>query len=345
MRTATLDDFMAFNDQLAALLQAGVPVDVGLAQGGKHVTEALQEINASVARRVSQGASLSEALDHNDALPTVYRNVMQVGLHGGDLPTALNGHSRLAQSVEGSWHAIGQGLLYPLIVCCLAYAGFVVLCLYFVPTLESLYESLRLQPGLGLRVLQGLRDTLPFWVAILPVTLLVLVVWRLRAKRSTAGNGAVSSVMPWPGMAQSLHWQRCANFADSLATLLDSGLPYDKSLAIAAGAAGDASLSVGVAELLAARSPSQPVPDDSSAARRFPPFLRWALLHSAETTGISRGLRMAARLYRDAAQRRTERIRVAAPLVTCILLGGGATLLYGLAIFVPVVEMFRQLSF
>ena len=30
METTTLDDFMAWNDQLAAAVQAGVPLDLGL---------------------------------------------------------------------------------------------------------------------------------------------------------------------------------------------------------------------------------------------------------------------------------------------------------------------------
>ena len=53
---------------------------------------------------------------------------------------------------------------------------------------------------------------------------------------------------------------------------------------------------------------------------------------------------MAANTYRDAAQRRIERLRVTAPIVTCVVIGGGVTLLYGLALFVPVAQMLRGLA-
>ena len=55
----TLDDFVAWNDQLAALVQAGVPLDFGLGASGADLTESLKRINAAVARRVSRGESLS----------------------------------------------------------------------------------------------------------------------------------------------------------------------------------------------------------------------------------------------------------------------------------------------
>ena len=51
MRTATLDDFMALNDQLAALLQAGVPIDVGLGRSGPETLAQLQQIASTYSSR------------------------------------------------------------------------------------------------------------------------------------------------------------------------------------------------------------------------------------------------------------------------------------------------------
>jgi hypothetical protein len=53
---------------------------------------------------------------------------------------------------------------------------------------------------------------------------------------------------------------------------------------------------------------------------------------------------MAADTYRASAQRRLERWRVAMPLALCVVVGGGATLLYGLALFVPIVDLLEALA-
>ena len=58
METATLQDFEALNAQLAALVGAGIPLDVGLSQREIPAVQELERINAVVARRVARTASV-----------------------------------------------------------------------------------------------------------------------------------------------------------------------------------------------------------------------------------------------------------------------------------------------
>jgi hypothetical protein len=113
---------------------------------------------------------------------------------------------------------------------------------------------------------------------------------------------------------------------------------------IAGDAANDPSLRAG-AHLLAEDVACGALPSESGrAASLFPPFLRWVLWHADETTGRSRALRIATRLYSEAADRRAERLRTLAPIVLLVCLGGTVTLLYGLALFAPFVELLRSLA-
>jgi type II secretory pathway component PulF len=347
MEAATLDDFMAWNDELYALAQAGVPIDVDLGRGGMDAVGALEKINAAVARRVSQGATLAEAVQSNDQVVTpAYGSLVQFGLRSGNLAAALVGSNRLAESLDDLGHAVRQSILYPLVVCGLAYAGLVAFCLFFVPTLDDLHREMRLQPGAGLRVLQTLRETLPYWVAIPPAALALLAGWQMvSGSQHGLSRGLAARLLRWlPGMSRAIHEQRCANFAETLATLLDAGAPLDEALRLAAGALGEASQADDVQALAASASAGTAIAEDSQAVLRLPPFLRYALWRADAGIGRERALRMAAGLYRDSSRRRAERVRIIAPLVLCVVFGGGATLLYGLALFVPVVEMLRSLA-
>jgi general secretion pathway protein F len=344
MESPTLEDFVAWNDQLAALVQAGVPIDVGLGASDAEVTASLKKINATVSRRVHRGESLAEALDDDEAvLPGSYRSMVELGLRTGNWAAALDGSNRLAESVDASRYAIRSSFVYPLIVCSLAFVGLVAFCLYFVPTLEAMYASLQKQPGSGLRVLQSLRNTLPYWIAIPPVILLLVVakLWQSSVLR------IVSSGRPgsWlPGMTRSTYEERCASFAAALATLTENAVPFAEALPLAAGTCGDARFVTAAESLAATLSAGQTPSDNSAAARQFPPYLRWALLHSNETIGRPRALNSAAEIYRQSAQRREERLRIIAPIAICAFLGGGATLLYGLSLFVPVVQLLRTIA-
>jgi type II secretory pathway component PulF len=347
MATASLDDLTAFNEQLAALLDAGVKLDVGLATSGTSTDRALERINSTVARRVARGESLSDALESDDDdIPPAYRSLTQFGLATGSLPEGLDESNRVAESVDESRFALESALIYPLIVCCVVYFGLIGMCLFLLPTWEEMYESLRVPPGTGVRVLRVVRDALPLWATALPALLFLLFAWRFGARwrRKAHGVEPAGLMSHLPGVSQTIFQQRCARFADSLEDMLRRGTPLDAALEIAADGSGDDNLRDGGRSLAEAVRHGKLPADDSPTARLFPPFLRWALLHSEATTGRERALEIATTIYRDSAARRSERLRTLAPIVILVLVGGTVTLLYGMALFVPFVEMLHTIA-
>jgi general secretion pathway protein F len=347
METASLDDFLALNVQLAALVEAGVPLDVGLSQRQISAAKELEQINATVIRRVKRGESLTEALEGDERdVPAAYRSVLQFGLHTKNVSAALEGSNRVAESVEDSRFAFENAILYPLVVCVLAYFGLVGFCLYLVPTLAEMYISLGVPPGPGFRVLNGFREALPYWVAIPPIVLLAIGAWWMRSNSQRAARGIASNkILRWlPGASKILFQERCARFAASLSALLDNCVPLPKALLISGDASGDADLTFGAKALAAAEQEGRPHSDDSPVAQRFPPFMRWAIWHSDATAGRARALEIAARVYHEAAGRRAQRLNTLAPMAVLVLVGGTVTLLYALALFVPVVELLCTLA-
>jgi general secretion pathway protein F len=345
MESITLADFRAWNDQLAALVQAGVPLDVGLVASDDEFAETLKTINATVARRVNRGESLEEAIDDDDhAVPSAYRSLVLLGLRSGDLNAGLGGSTRVAESADASRYTFQSAFVYPLILCGFAFVGVIVFCRYFVPSLAGIYNSLRMSPGAGLQILESLRSTLPYWIVIPPLALLLWLFRRWHAGPQHVFSASRGPTSWLPTVARTLFYERCANFAESLATLLERGTSFEESLPVVAEVCGDRRLAEGARSLAAAYREGQNLSDQSSAALKFPPFMRWALLHSEATTGRPRALRMAADIYRLSAQRRQERLRIVAPIVVCVVLGGGVTLLYGLSLFVPIVELLRALA-
>jgi type II secretory pathway component PulF len=344
METPTLDDFMAMNEQLAALASAGVPVDVGL--GNRDTVKTLERINAAVARGVSRGATLAEALEATrNTAPPSYMRMMQLAIRSEDLPAALAGATQVAKRVDHSRDTFRLALFYPLFVCLLAYAGLVGLCLYFVPIMGDMVAVFRTKPGPGLRVLQELTATLPVWVGIPPLAFILYFGWRwFRGRRANSAGRVGIALASLPGVSRTIADERRAKFAGLMFALVTKGIPIDEALPLAAGTCGDVGLNAGAHELAAGLRSGKPPSDTSPAAMRFPPFLRWALWHAEASIGRARALEMAAGLYEESARRRTARLRVLLPVLACVLVAGGATLVYALALFVPVVEMLRSLS-
>ena len=344
MASADLAQFLAINDQIVALVKAGVPVHLGLPQSTSSAAAACERICATVARRVGEGLALEEALEDR-IVPVAYRSVVQLALQSGDLGAALAGASRMAETQDDSRSAVRMSLRYPLVICGLAYVGIVLFCLFLVPTLESMYESMRLPAGWGLTAVRTLRSTLPYWIAVPPLGLVFLLLylrWSAGRAATTSNSGRLISWLP--GMSRALAEQRQARFAETLAGYLEAGAALPPGLRAAAAAWESGALQQGTLELAASIERGQFPSSDAPFAMRLPPLLRWAIWHADESFGRSRALRMAADFYADSSQHRVQRLQVVAPIVTCTVIGGGVTLLYGLALFVPVSQMIQGLA-
>jgi type II secretory pathway component PulF len=344
MNSAELDDFLALNTQLFALIEAGVPIDIGPNGAVSAQPRSLEAIGHLVASRIRRGNSLEDALQ-DDGVPAWYRYMVLSALRSRDINAALIARSRVANSVDESRYVAESVFVYPLIVCTFAYLGFVSFCFFFVPTFAQTYREFNLDPARGMRALLFLRETLPYWVGVPPVLLMIFLGRRfLPGVRPKFLAHTHRRLLPWlTGLSRGMSEQRSAYFAESLATLEDSELSFEKALPVAAGASGDPNLVDGARALAAAIS-SNRSKDTDRAANRFPPFLRWAMLESQTTVGRGRALRMAASLYRRTARRRVERSRIIMPMILLVTVGGSVTLLYGLALFLPIVNLLEALS-
>jgi len=85
-----LDDLIALNDEIAALVRAGVPLEMGLAELGGDLPGRLGRFATALAQRTAQGESLAQAIAGDAGqLPQAYRAVVEAGVRAGRLPAAL----------------------------------------------------------------------------------------------------------------------------------------------------------------------------------------------------------------------------------------------------------------
>ena len=116
------DEFAFFNQQLAAMLRDGIPLEGALHQlcqdmrGGRLKAE-LELLEGDL----KKGIPLKEALALRK-LPTFYVQMMQVGVQSGDLPGVLLMLADYYQQVNSIWTRLKGLLVYPLLVLLAAFA-------------------------------------------------------------------------------------------------------------------------------------------------------------------------------------------------------------------------------
>ena len=395
----TLDDLIAFNEELSALVRAGVPLEPTLSALGGDAEHQFARIHAAVGRRLSRGESLAAAIGaEDDALPAVYQQVVQAGLRCGSLPVALESLSRFARAATEMRNTIRSALIYPLLVICLAYVLFVVLLQTTLPTMFDLFQSFGVADGMVLGTCRYLARTMAVWVWLPPA---LFVACLLLGARSGSGAARVferMELMRWiPGISGTVQDYHYSSFCELLSVLVEHQVPLGESLRLAGGACGSRRLErvaramserwergelaargeraeANIAGNIAANIAGTGTGDTRSAAAepgrsggdRFPPFLEWILASPSNCTeagepdqqgtqGRSHAaagasvwpvplLRLAADTYRSRAERRAAWLRTVLPWVACVVLGGGVTLWYCLAVFMPLVGLLRNLA-
>ncbi len=203
------DEFAFFNQQLAAMLRDGIPLEGALKRlcaemRAGSLRDELQALEADLAR----GVPMTEALAPRQ-LPELYKRMIVVGVKGNDLPGALTMLADYFQRQNQVWTRLRSMMTYPIIVLIVALlVSFVLagmLTWVIAPTFRGIFAGMGMKiPGFTLFVLTTLDSIWAFPTAIFLILLATLAViflpairgkilWRLPAfKEATVSRIAAS---------------------------------------------------------------------------------------------------------------------------------------------------------
>jgi type II secretory pathway component PulF len=238
-------------------------------------------------------------------------------------------------------------LWYPIVVLTFAYVFFLGVVIVIIPRFIGAFESLGLPIPFPLRWLETLGELAPFWWPVWPILLLAILLgwWRSgQAASFQASSWSLLKLFPW--MRSLLADYESAGFADLMALLLDHGVPYPRAVRLAADATGNVATIDGARQLAAAVERGEP-PEKAIgelSTRAFPSFLRWTLATGGERGSLVPALSNLATMYRKRGLFQAEKLQAFLPTLLMLLIGGSATLVYGLTLFVPLSTLLRSLS-
>lgn len=348
-----LDEFVALNDEMAALVRAGVPLDQGLIQLARDLPGRMGPVAKRLGDRLAAGERLEQVLgSEGSVFPPVWRAVVAAGVRSGHLAAALEGLSKTGRRIGEMRRAVGLALIYPLLVAAIAYGLFVVTVVKLAPLMASAIEDLRRTSDVLLTRMAWLGETAGSWAVWPPLIVVVLLAigwyrsgraaWR-RSDKGTSRSARWAEFV-WPSLRHVVRDGQLATFAELLSLMVRQQIPLDESLVLAAEASGDGGLISAAREmanrLRAGGSPA----GDSVAPAAIPPLLGWLLSARGPVPALSQTLALTAETYRQRAQRMISWILVYLPILFSVVLGGTATLIQALAVFLPLSRLWYQLG-
>lgn len=241
-RSIPMREFLVFNQEMATLLKAGMPLVQSLDLLRRRVTTPLfRTVLDDVHERVRAGAALSDAFGAHGALvPSIYTASLVAGERSGNLDSVLRRYVEYTKIIATVKRKTVSALVYPAILVSLALALVSIIVLKVVPAFSDFYASFGSELPLVTRVIVAISDALrEHWLLILlgiVGAVVAFVAW-LRQPGQKARFDRVMLGIPMLGeIARKF---ATSQMARTLATLLGGGLPLVNAIDIASKSVGN----------------------------------------------------------------------------------------------------------
>ena len=304
-------DVMAFTQDLATLLDAGLPVDRALSLLIESTEkDRFQKVIGDILKTVQGGGYLSDALaKHPRAFSSFYVSMVRAGEAGGVLEAVLSRLGEFLESAQELKDYIKSAMVYPIFLVCVGGLSIIVLLTFVIPKFSIIFSDMGQAIPLSTRFLLGVSHLLQsYWWAILIVLGTGYFVSKKYLNTPAGRLKFDKKKMSFPVVGELIKKIEVARFARTLGTLTKSGVPILQALMLVKDIIGNKVVS-GVMETVYTRVKegdrlSKPLRDTGI----FPPLAIQMITVGEETGRLDRMLLRVAESYEKMVRNMVKRL-------------------------------------
>jgi type IV pilus assembly protein PilC len=226
-------EFIIFNQELATLLKAGMPLVQSLDILRQRVqNETFKAVLDGVHEKVKSGTALSDAFaEHGDLFPAVYSASLMAGERSGNLDAVIRRYVAYEKIIGAVKRRTLSALIYPVVLVVLMFVLVGIIVLRVVPAFSEFYSTFEAELPLSTRVILGfsnlITSNLVLLIAVIGGLLVAFLTW-VRQPGQKARFHKLILDLPWAG--PTVRKFAVAQLARTLATLLGGGMPLVNAL-------------------------------------------------------------------------------------------------------------------
>jgi type IV pilus assembly protein PilC len=334
------NDFLLFNQQLAALLRAGIPILQAISMLRRRATSArLRAVLEDVEDAIRGGAALSQAFAAQGAtFPRIYTASILAGERSGALDEVLSRYVTYMRRSVGLRRKIRGALAYPTFLLAASFGMVIFLTVYVVPKMSDLFAGFGNDlptPTKIVLAISGWMTSNVFWFAPLVIVgSVTLIIW----SRTPQGRLTIDGFMLKLPLAGKLLVQLAvAQAARALATLLAGGITLVESWEIAAESITNLELRRRSSAILPLIREGRSFTESLETAK-WMPELAIDMIGIGERSGSLREMLDEVATFYDAeAEVRLEQLTTTLEPAILVVMGGIVVVIL-LAIYLPIIQ-------
>jgi type IV pilus assembly protein PilC len=336
----TMERFLTFNQELLALVKAGLPIiqsfDIMLE---RQKAAGFREILVDIRDQIKSGVALSDAFaSYGDLFPPIYATSLRAGERSGDLEGVLRRFLRYQKIIVNLRKKVVGALIYPAVLVSLSMGMVFIMMTYVIPRFAEFYQGFNAELPRFTRVMILLATALKNHIVLFFGTIIVTV-FLMRRWIDSAGR------MIWdrfklhvPMVGGILHRFAIMQFTQSLGTLLSGGTPMVPAIEIASQSVTNQLVSKRIAGIVQNVRQGEPL-WRSLESTGVISDLAVEMIKVGESTGaLTEMLANVSEFYDEEIEARLSRVVAAIEPIILIVMGGViATLLY--AFYLPLFQL------
>jgi type IV pilus assembly protein PilC len=238
-------EFVVFNQELATLLKAGMPLVQSLdILRGRMANPLFKGVLDEIHEKVRAGTSLSDAFSaHPDLFPGVYTASLMAGEKSGSLETVLRRYVSYVKVISGVKRRTISALIYPAVLLVLSLAVVGIIVVRVVPEFSDFYVQFGKELPLVTRLIVGasaiVRSQALVVLLVLAAAVVAVSSW---LRRPGQRERLDRWILVLPGVGPTARKFATSQLARTLATLLGGGIPLVNAIEVASRSIGNQSM-------------------------------------------------------------------------------------------------------
>lgn len=333
-------EFMMFNQQLASITKAGLPIERALRELSNDISSSrMRKLINEIATELEAGISIDQAFEKRQKnFPPLYGKILKAGVETGRLSEMLASLNRHLELQNHTRRIFLEAITYPLIVLILAAFVTSAVCVLIVPHFVGIFDGFGAElPAITEFFLAVSAQVVPFWT-IIGVIIAWLVLMNYLLGRAAAGRRLRESVyLKIPIIGPLYHSSILARMAEGMAVMVSAGNNMPDCLRLSTVSSGSEKL-IRAGDLLAQQiEQGANLLEAGQFCSVIPRFFLYSVQLGSQRNELQDNLYSLGEMYGE--QARSNQNRLQAVLLPMLLIFvGGLVGLMVLSLFMPLVS-------
>ena len=325
--------FAVMCNQFAVILRSGMPVARTVQMVGETLPDrSIQRWLRKVLRDVESGSPLADSMENRgaDFLPRTFIETIRAGEASGNLDLAFDNMSRHFAKQHKMRSQIRSAMVYPTLLLAVAVVVMAVIMVYVVPVFSQIFESAGSPMPPITQLVVGISNYCrAYWWTLAAFAAVVLAAYKVLDGLPHVHLLLARIRLRLPVIGRISLLSASAQFTETMASLIGSGLTIVNAAEITANVIGNAHISRKVADIVEILQRGASLGDALRQQNIFPPMLNEMVAVGEESGEIEKTLAYLGDYYGTELDLATSAAVKQVGAWMLVAIGGGAIFLVG----------------